>query len=443
MSDLGINIKDIKQKFRSSVRRGTGEAYLLMKKYPDVDFSNEIIKASLNAYAYDRQSEGSRSEYICGLIRLSSHQDKIRQSILKGLPLEKADTWNLQQLFDLALYYAKQGDAEAKKAIYKRYNGKKIKYSEWLGEDVIIKLDGIEGLKYVIRKYGKAMEKNPEVWEDTRLADKFQDQHPELKINSILDEAALTDPMISLYLEKTRKNSLQKKKFKRQKSSYKTVRDNIEQKKIVPLVRIGDLSRKDILRLANDFLAETDRIRQEKYMRVFEKIQFPYDHVPILKLAGSRQKKGDRLVEYACGALKFFKGKDIRELALRKLSGSRSPEDYLDLLVSNYRKGDHRLLTSIAQRRKNEHWSHSLVGGLCNIYNANTVRECRDPLMAIYEYMTCGIHRCKIIEIMLKNRALPAHIRKEISFDSYRETKELLKKTNKSVRRDTPQSIVL
>ena len=71
------NNKTIKQRFQSSIRRGTGEAHLIMQQNPTVDFSTDIIKASLTNYAYDGQSEGSRDLYLSELIALSKQHDKI------------------------------------------------------------------------------------------------------------------------------------------------------------------------------------------------------------------------------------------------------------------------------------------------------------------------------------------------------------------------------
>lgn len=69
---------NIKRQFFNSLKRGTGEAYLIAKNNPTIDFSNYIIKGALQNYAYDGQSEGSRGEYIFDLISLS---DKIKNKI--------------------------------------------------------------------------------------------------------------------------------------------------------------------------------------------------------------------------------------------------------------------------------------------------------------------------------------------------------------------------
>ena len=60
----------IMEKFRSFLRRGTGEAVLIMQQYPRIDFSKEVFRASTHLYGYDPQCEGSRGDYLSRLIDL-------------------------------------------------------------------------------------------------------------------------------------------------------------------------------------------------------------------------------------------------------------------------------------------------------------------------------------------------------------------------------------
>ena len=82
-------------------------------------------------------------------------KNRIVPSVLVALGQERQDTWALVQLFDLAAIFAKEGNKEARKAIYKRYYKKVIEGSEWCGEDAIVELDGLEGLKYIAEIRGK------------------------------------------------------------------------------------------------------------------------------------------------------------------------------------------------------------------------------------------------------------------------------------------------
>ncbi|MCS3801468.1 hypothetical protein [Niastella sp. OAS944] len=413
--------KELKKRFKSSIERGTGEAYLLMQKNPNLNFSAEIIKATLTPLSYDPQSEGSRGPYLWELIALSKQQDKIRTAILNGLANEQEDTWALVQLFDLAACFAKQGDKTARQAIYDRFFKKIIEGSGWCGYNSIVDLDGLQGLLFIATTIGQAIEKDPETWQDNMIIDHFQRKHPAIKARNELEKAGKTNRFIKLYLhnidqtEKRREEWV--KKNPRSKINYDTITKNINSKLRVPYYGKDKLLKSDIKKLADDFLKETDRLKLEKYCRVFDKVKYPYDYKPILELAKSKNKKNDRLVEFACGALKYFSGSDIRKFAIDTLKQTKSPWDYLDLLVLNFKIGDSKLLTEIARNCKNEHDTHAIVWGIVNIYRANKTTTCKKPLEAIYDKLNCSSHREDIVRILKENNVLSKQIKKELRYD--------------------------
>ena len=420
--------KTIRQKFRSSIKRGTGEANLIMQQHPTVDFSFDIIKASLTNYAYDGQSEGSRALYISELITISKKKDKIRNAILKGLETEQKSTEALVQLFDLAATFAKQADKEARHAIYKCFFKKIIYGSDWCGYSAILDLDGLEGLKYIAATIGRYLEKNSDHWQDGSIVQQFQEENSKVKVVQELEKASKENRFIKIYLDniKLTEDNRQANQQKSRVINYQYVTEKINSKARAPIGPIAakKLSKADIKKLANDFLEETDCLRLEKYMRIFASVQYPYDYSPILAIAKSRNKKTDRLVEYACAALKYFSGNDIRKFAIGCLAVTKNPSDYLDLLVSNYKKGDSKLLTAIAQNSKSAEATHDIVYGFINIYKANKTKECKVPLEEVYQKLTCGICRNDIVEILIDNKVLSKQIRQEIRYDSFQKIRQ-------------------
>jgi hypothetical protein len=424
-----INNTTIEQRFKSSIRRGTGEANLIMQQNPAINFSSEIIKACLKNYAIDGQSEGSRAVYLSELIGLSGQHAKIRKAILNGLESEQEDTWALVQLFDLATFFAKHGDSGAKKAIYNRFFKNIISGSDWCGYASIIELDGLEGLKYIATTIGKSIEPNPGDWQDNSIILHFQEDNPDIRAMQELEKASNNNSYIKTYLANIERTQQSRDNYKEPARviNYTTVTEKINGKFIVPLSPAGakKLSEGDINKLADDFLNETDRVKLEKYMRIFDKVRFPYNYQPVLEIAKRKNNKNDRLIEFATAALKYFTGDDIRKFAIEKLRSTKSPSDYLDLLVSNYENGDGKLLTAIAKNCKGDNNIHSIVYGYINIYTANKTIECKEPLEAVYEKLTCGIHRQEIIAILIENKVLSDQIRQEIKFDSSLKTRQL------------------
>ena len=110
-----------------------------------------------------------------------------------------------------------------------------------------------------------------------------------------------------------------------------------------------------------------------------------------------------------------------------KIQNSKNPIDYLEILVSNYKSGDFKLLSEIANKTNNEHKIEQLAGIYTALYKANKTKECKEPLEILYHKMNCAIHRNGIVEILIENKVLSDKIKNEIKFDSYLETRQLTK----------------
>lgn len=419
--------KIIKQRFRSSIKRGTGEAHLIMQNNPTVDFSSDIIKASLTNYAYDGQSEGSRALYLTELIALSKQQDKIRKAILFGLSNERKDSWALVQLFDLATFFAKQGNKEAKRAIYKRFLKKVIYGADWCGYDSIIALDGLDGLKYIASKFGKLRAKSPDDWQDDMIIRHFQDENPNVDAMKELEKASIADKYIKIYLDNVQSTIANRENYQPPVFNLDTLRERIENSTyiFIPPSFTKSLSDKEIGIIADELLVEKDKLRIGKYLSIFSRIRFPYDYQLLLKYAKARVNNSNRIAEWAVESLKFFSGDGIRQFALDKLKNTNSPSTYTNLLMNNYRQGDSELLKSIADKCRSIDSIHNLVCSYVDIYKINKTKECKEPLESIYDKLTCGIHRTDIIRILIENNVLSSQIESEIRYDCSEETREL------------------
>lgn len=420
----------IKKNFKSSLKRGTGEAYLILKKNPTIDFSSDLIKGALKDYAYDGQSEGSRALYISELISLSKQQEKIRKSILRGLATEQNDTWSLVQLFDLATIFAKQGDHEAKQAIYKRFYHNTIRGSGWCGYNSILSLDGFEGLKYIASTIGKSLEKNPDDWQDNMIIHHFQDENPEMNVKKELEKASKENKYIKIYLDNIEQTEINRKNYQHPIFNLDSLRERVANSKFIfiPPAFTKLLTKAEIKIVANELLTEKDKQRIGKYLSIFSKIKFPYEYQILMKFAKSRVSNKDRIVEWAIESLKYFSGNDIRQFALKKLKSTKSPSTYTSLLINNYRKGDFKLLKSIADKCKTANSIHNIALSYIDIYEKNKTRECKKPLESIYHKMTCGIHRKDIVKILIENKVLSDKIRQEIKHDSNEEVRKLITK---------------
>jgi hypothetical protein len=418
---------DIKNQFLDSLKRGTGEAYLIGKENPAIDFSNYIIKGALRNYAYDGQSEPSRAQYIFDLISLLEKKEKIRRAILKGLATEQEHTWSLTHLFDLVKLFARQGDQEAKQAIYGRFLNHPIEGSDWVGYEEILELDGLQGLFYIAERFGKVIEQNPEDWQTSSIIDHFQNDNPKIKVKEELENVAKINKHIRLYLDNIKRTERNWEKNKRNSEQFKDLVDEVlNSKPYLSYRRTKKLNDIELKTIAEKLINERDSSKIEKLLYVFTHHRFPLDNEFILKLAKQRPTSKIRVNEFAIYALKFLKSENIRDFALDKISKTNKPDTFIKIFVSNFEEEDSKLLTEIARKTKNEHKIESLARSYVEIFEANKTKECNEPLETLYHKMNCGICRNAIIELLIENDVLTDELKKEIKYDSYLETRELV-----------------
>ncbi|WP_108821286.1 hypothetical protein [Dysgonomonas sp. Marseille-P4361] len=419
----------IKQRFRSSIRRGTGEAYLLMQQYPNINFSKEIINASLSNYAYDGQCEGSRAPYLFRLAEFSKQRNIIRQVILESLAKEKEDIWSLLQLYDFALHYAKKGDKEAYHTIYDTFCYNINNYSCWTGGTEIIELDGLKGMLFIADKVGYYLMKHPDESEDDFLLSHCQELYPELDVYKELEIEAQKNPNICYYINNVKETRARWDEENKNRKTYTTIIEEIEEKPFVYL-KNRSLNTQEILQIADRFLEEKDKLVKARFLSAFKYVKYPYDYKPLLMLAQQKNNKY-RLQEYAIAALRNIRADEIREFALEKIVSSKDPAIYVNILQSNYREGDEVLLTSIVEKFKNEHIIESLVSSYINVYQMNKTKGCQKPLETLYYKSNCGICRHSMIDILIENNVLSDILNDEIQYDSYEDTRELYESERK------------
>lgn len=417
---------EIKRQFFNSLKCGTGQAYLLMKRYPKIDFSNYIIKAVLKNYAYDGQCEGSRAQYVFDLIALSKQRDKIRKAVLHGLATEQEDIWNLTHLFALAKLYAERGDDEIKKAIYTCFLSNPIDSADWAGYSEILELDGLQGMICIAEKFGKQLEQDTDDWQDDSIMNHFQEKNPDIKVYEELKKKARTNKYIRIYLKEIKRVDKNREKYLAERPPNGDLIDDLCRPNYRGLFfRIKKLNTKELLKVAKVLVDEKDKVKIERLLYVFYHHPFPLNKQIILDYASQKKSRKYKIAEHAIDALRHLKGKSIREFALYGIQNSKNPIDYLPILMSNYKPGDYKLLSEIASQAKGEHKIEQLAIAYTDIYGSNKTKECKKPLEILYGKMNCAIHRRNAIELLLENGVLSNKIKKEIQYDCDLATRKL------------------
>jgi hypothetical protein len=409
----------VNKKFLNSIKRGTGEAYLLSMKYPNIDFSNEIIDGATTNYAYDAQCEGSRGEYIYGLIMLSKQKDKIFQQIIKEFKLIENDTYGLDQLYDILCLFAINGNKIAEKNIVERFELDCVN-DFWEAEKSILIMFQIEGFRLIIEKKGKLHLELGDEYNDNNLdylIDNYQQQNSNINVLTELEKYADNNKFVKIYLNKYKAHKLVvNPSSEKSQLDYSTISDKIRNRKFF-FIDENRIKENDISRLAGDFLKETDKKMLENYLVFFSTIKFSHGYNYIFDILKTSKSNRNRFLDNVIDALSFFKNSELREYALEKLSEGKEFEIYSNLLIKNYEHGDGQILSKAARLIRNQDRLHTLLCSYIDIFRANKTKECKEPLEILYNKITCGFHRQDIIEILLENNVFSSKLIEEIQYD--------------------------
>ena len=198
--------QSLRRRFFSSLTRGTGEAYLLYKQYPDIDFSDLIIKGSVRNLAFDQQFEGSRASYMWRFIKGDKQRDKIVSAVLLQLDEEEKDHYGIYQMCELCVFFHKAGYEQAKKVLFRKFEKNVINDFEYSGKLQVMEVGEIEGVLKVAEVIGKELLKNEDDYEDSFTLDDFAKNHKELDVYHEVEKAAATSKYVKTYFESVRAN---------------------------------------------------------------------------------------------------------------------------------------------------------------------------------------------------------------------------------------------
>lgn len=175
-----------------------GRAILYLKDQDLTQYRDLILDNCLNDNRYSG-CEHSRAVYLYPLIRQSEEFTFYRSNILKSLQKEE-DKKNLEQLFDFARLFARDGDIHARLVMHERLQ-KGFAEGDTTGARELILLDGPQGLLSVL----KLMAMNPHEEMDKSCESIIRQAEDDLGLEDVvrtLKNASSADPDIAYVLSK-------------------------------------------------------------------------------------------------------------------------------------------------------------------------------------------------------------------------------------------------
>ena len=418
--------KKIKTQFKEELKKGTGKTILLFRRYhKKIDFRKELIEAAIHNPDYDPQCSGTRAGYLYEMIWLLPNRIEIENKILKRFL--KTYRCSVQQLFRLALLFSKNGNDFARAIIYKKFK-KEIRTPDGgAGGDEIVELDGLSGLHFVAEGLGRSLIAKETYWEDIAFIRSAEEILNKKNLLGFLRKAGKSNSQIRVYVQAVEKSMRNKKKWKR--LSYSEVKSRIDHNKQVPLAWSFNASKKELLQAAYDLLKEQDKKKLLLYLKLFSyRTRFPLGYKPLLNW-----KKFDtnELKERVFILLSVFKSSEIHKLAISNLKNDIFIGRSMQLLKRNFEERDANLVSKVLKWENDPDEFHLGAMNIRDMCSKKRPRSALKLLLPIYKRGYCAGCRERLVRTLVKNRIMPAWIRKETLLDSDFDTRQYVKRYGK------------
>ncbi len=422
--------------FRHSLERGTGDAILAARQCRDNALIPEILRACRIARGDDPQCEGHRAVYLVDIIFSLAKPQELVSKLLGMFRRTQCSGWDLNQYFELLCeIYRRTANPAIPKLIEGKYLNINRAESSSFGEEALVKSMGLAGLKIVAQTRGGFLV-GEDQWESNSLVVFTESLHPEVNVKEELTRWSESNEQILRYFNCVfSEDSSLSARNESKLPVLDSIIINIDALRVVPASPrdVNSLSDSDVECLAVAFRGETNRLRAEKYLRIFSHRKYPFEFEDIFKWAVKRPLAADRLVEFACKSLGKFHDDAIRNLAIRKLDSRHNVDSYIYLLTSNYADGDGVRLRKFVDECRSYQSVHDLCWPIVDIYNHGDFSDCKVPLEKLYYRMNCGICREKVVAILKDRNLLTPRMIAEIQHDSYEGIREIGKKVKQDL----------
>lgn len=419
------------------LHKGMGRAILYLKDKDLTEYRDLILDNCLHNRAYDRQCEYDRAEYPYQLVRLSSDKEFYVEGIVDALRTE-TDEQDLQYLYELAYLLAKDGHETARLAMYERFPRCAME-GDNTGASELVKLDGIDGLLFVLRQLGQNITDN-RMWEITSAISDAEEQSSAEDVSRALRNAADDDPRMADLMRRLEPeyspywSSDELQRRREQKSNPMADRRKVvdgltweEMKAHNGFVSYAALWARlapyiEFEKAALEFLAEDDPKKIKVYLRMFWQRSFPLHPQKLIDLVDSPD---ETISGFALSALSNVEHDEVRALFHRLYEHSEWAYMSVRLLESNYRDGDHLLIEKLINSETDSDNLHSVCFSTIDIYTDRSRPEATGLLLLAYEKTPCTRCRYRIFELLDELGNVPDWMIEECLYDAYEETRLL------------------
>ena len=364
---------------------------------------------------------------------------RFREPVLSAL--KQADstiyTYDLDQLCDLAVLYARQNSQEAREYLYQIFRTQPDRMAPWMAEEQIVRLDGLSGFLYMAKERGKEFRLGGAEWDSEDLVSVAEEDLGADQTNSALSNAAEGDPDLRAFQDGLQAHRSSIDSLNSNRESHEERMRAIPVQRILDEIRQSDslkarfwflnwgryASEHDLDKILEMMFAEQHAGRLINYVRIFARRPMPHFDERFIELT----RHGDPDVrEHAMSSLGENSHPAVRALALARLDEGHGDGETIGLLAKNYRPGDHHRIEQILKPVSDVWESHHITWKLRDVFTENKDKEGLKSMCFAYEESPCSACRKRTVALLIDLEILPDTLLDECHFDSNEEIRELV-----------------
>ena len=416
---------------RDALRKGLGRAmqWAIGRSLDD----EPLLAACLEDQRHDMQVEGSRGDWLWGMISAVDAAGRFRVSILHAL-YELADEGDASQLCELARFYAEAGDETFRGRLYEIVEGKPFPESGWLGEEEIVRLDGEAGFLFAVRVRGERLAGRAWEWDDDGLFRDAGERFGEERVIELME--CSTNPAIQTYWEGWQNENRSNAQVGPRLSQRERMRA-IPVEEILAISGSGT-SRAGLLQSWGTHAEESELEAVFHHLsgasevkvivdllRVFSNRPAPQFVAPLIELCRHANPEVRRR---AFAALEQNGHPLIREFALSILEHGNDEGWVIGLFNKNFLPGDERRILEAIEVPEDERERHGLMMDAIRFLESNPDADCSRLALVAYLSTPCGNCRFDAARLLLGQEVAPGWLIDECLYDSNEEGRELATK---------------
>ena len=415
-----------KKEFKQAMLRGLGRCVIAVRQNPE-KYRDIVLWACKRDYAYDAQSEGTRSWYTYTMANAYPDQETFINAAAEALKKYRSNCgWDLLHLSELLMFFAQDGSESAQRAVEEKYQEiltamfTRKRRPNW----IFHALSDLEQLGLVLAVDSKSflqiagdfgrLYREKSYMEDGDFAWFFSSKGGQYR--KTMEAAARKNENIACFLRReSAAIAAQEELWEQRKGSFPDGLTGVRLSRWLA----SKADKETVEQYALAYREQTQPEMRRKALTAFSCCSYP-DHPH--SIMEDTQSNSSELQSAAWRALENIRHPDVRQFALDNVRrGIRTPENFA-VLAKNYIPEDGKMMEALLQEliaQKDWDGVHAAGMDVYRIFQKGSgIAHPKHLLPLLYEYNPCSCCRESALGDMSKHRMLTRELLEECLYDS-------------------------